>query len=494
MSFNRRRFLQHAAFSATAAASLSRTEWIIADEQPQSSSPNDKLGIACIGVGGRGGDHLGSFAGRSDVEVLYVCDADEGIGRSRQQDVEKRTGKQPKYVKDMRTVFDDPAVNCISTATPNHWHALTSIWAMQAGKDVYVEKPVSHNVWEGRQAVNAARSLGRICQCGTQSRSSSGLKEAVQWVQEGNFGKIQYAIATCYKPRPSIGKLTEPLKIPENIDYDLWCGPAAKVDLFRPKLHYDWHWDFNTGNGDLGNQGIHQMDIARWFLGETQLSPKIVSFGGRLGYDDAGNTPNTQIVMHSFDKAPLFFEVRGLPKAKEFQENGWGDNMDVYRGSRVGVIVQCETGYVVVPSYSEASAFSLDGEPVKQWKGGGDHYANFLQAVRSRKHEDLNADILDGHLSSALCHTGNISYQMGQMATAKVIADTLTSTPLLADSFDRMVAHLTANGVDVEEPVLHHGALLSMDPAIESFPGNEEASQRTTREYRKPYAVPEIKV
>jgi predicted dehydrogenase len=395
----------------------------------------------------------------------------------------------------MRAIFDDPAVHCISTATPNHWHALTSIWAMQAGKDVYVEKPVSHNVWEGRQAVNAARTLGRICQCGTQSRSSMALKAALKWVQEGNLGPIQYAIGTCYKPRPGIGKLSEPLKIPDNIDYDLWCGPAEMVPLYRPRLHYDWHWDFNTGNGDLGNQGIHQMDIARWFLGEQALSPQIISFGGRLGYDDAGNTPNTQVVMHAYEKAPLIFEVRGLPRDSAANKDGrWGaDDMDEYRKSRVGVIIQCEHGHLVIPNYSQITAVFDDGLEIT-WKGGGDHYANFLKAVRSRKAEDLNADILDGHLSSALCHTGNISYQMGRPAPAKEIAESLSSQPLLADSFDRMASHLRANGVNVDEPLIRHGAHLKMDPASETFPGNAEASPRLTREYRKPYVVPEIPV
>jgi predicted dehydrogenase len=494
MSFDRRRFLQHAAFGVTAAATFSQTEWLIAEEEKQSDSPNEKIGIAHIGTGGRGGDHIDAMTKRKDVEILYVCDADENIGRNRQREIEKRTGKQPQYVKEMRQAFDDKNVHAITTATPNHWHSLTGIWAMQAGKDVYVEKPVSHNVWEGRQLSNAARTLGRICQCGTQSRSSPSLKEAVAWVHEGNLGAIQYAIGTCYKPRQSIGKLTEPLKIPDSIDYDAWCGPAAMVPLYRPKLHYDWHWDYNTGNGDLGNQGIHQMDISRWFLGENQLSPKVVSFGGRLGYDDAGNTPNTQVLMHSFEKAPLLFEVRGLPKAKEFQEKGWGDNMDNYRGSRVGVIVQCEKGYVVIPSYHEATAHNPDGSVIKSWKGGADHYGNWIAAIRSRKPEDLNAEVLEGHLSSALCHTGNVSYQLGQKATAKEIADSLHSSDLLADSFERMTEHLKANGVNVDEPVLYRGMELTMDPATETFPGNSAANERLTREYRKPYVVPEIKV
>ena len=254
-------------------------------------------------------------------------------------------------------------------------------------------------------------------------------------------------------------------------------------------MHYDWHWDWNTGNGDMGNQGIHQMDIARWFLGEMQVSPRVASVGGRLGYSDAGNTPNSQIVFHAYEKAPLIFETRGLPKSGLDYETG----MDNYRGSRVGVIVQCEQGYVVIPSYSGCKAYDNDGNEVNAWSGGGDHYANFVQAVRSRKHEDLNADILDGHLSSALCHTGGVSHVLGKKATSKEIEESLSATqPQLADSFARMAAHLRANEVDIDNTAaLSLGAWLEMDPATETFKDNPEASARLTRDYRAGYVVPE---
>ncbi|MCA9032365.1 MAG: Gfo/Idh/MocA family oxidoreductase, partial [Planctomycetaceae bacterium] len=289
MSLTRRYFLK----SAAAASAVAAATHIVQDPvQAQSKAASEKLGIAVIGAGGRGSSHLSEFAGRDDAEVLYICDVDEAQA-GKVAGVEKKQGRAPKFVQDFRKVLDDPSVDCISTATPNHWHSLVSIWALQAGKHVYVEKPVSHNVWEGRQLLEWSRKLNLMVQCGTQSRSSPSLREAVAFVQSGKLGKIQYAIGTCYKPRKSIGKLDKPLVIPANIDYDMWCGPAEKVDLYRPKLHYDWHWDFNTGNGDMGNQGIHQMDIARWFLGEQELSPRVMSIGGRLGYDDAGNTPNT---------------------------------------------------------------------------------------------------------------------------------------------------------------------------------------------------------
>jgi predicted dehydrogenase len=368
------------------------------------------------------------------------------------------------------------------------------ILAAQAGKHVYVEKPVSHHVWEGRQLVNAARKHNVVIQTGTQSRSSPSLKDAVEFVRSGKLGKIQYAIGTCYKPRQSIGKLTEPLVIPASVDYNLWCGPAAMVDLYRPKLHYDWHWDFNTGNGDMGNQGIHQMDIARWFTGHGTISPRVISVGGRLGYDDAGNTPNTQTVLHAYPEAPIIFETRGLPKAKEYQERGWGGNMDEYRGSRVGVIVQCEQGYVVIPSYTEAIAYDPDGNQIEHWEGGGNHYENFLEAIRDNNPAHLNAEVLEGHLSSALCHTGGISHQVGEKRSASEIAAAVSDNALFAESVERMMQHLKANEVNVDEPVVTLGPWLEFDVASEQVVGNERANDLTRREDREEFQVPEVRV
>jgi predicted dehydrogenase len=364
--------------------------------------------------------------------------------------------------------------------------------AIQAGKDVYCEKPVSHNVWEGRQIVRAAERNGRIVQCGTQARSYPSLQQAVDYVRSGKLGRIQYVVGTCYKARPSIGKLDHPLDISKEVDYDLWCGPASKVDLYRPRLHYDWHWDYNTGNGDMGNQGIHQMDIARWFLGVDALSPRIVSFGGRFGYDDAGNTANTQVVLHDYSEAPLIFETRGLPKSKAAQRN-WAGSMDDYRGSQIGVVVQCEHGHVLSTSqYDLAQAFNAVGEEIERWNGEESHFENFLTAVRSRKRSDLNADILDGHLSSALCHTGNISHRLGEPRTASEILVTVGNREQLRESVERMLTHLRANEVDVDKPVVTAGAWLEMDPALEQFTNNTLANEQLRREDREPFVVPEI--
>ena len=197
--------------------------------------------------------------------LVALCDCDENVLNK------SATDKDVQKFIDYRKLLEDKNIDVVSIATPNHQHSIMGIRAVMAGKHVYVEKPVSHNVWEGRQLSEAQTKFDRVIQCGTQSRSSPSLQKAVKWVQAGELGKILYAVGTCYKPRKSIGKLDKPLQVPKHINYDLWCGPAEKRSLFRPKLHYDWHWDFNTGNGDMGNQGIHQMDIARWFLGYLSL-------------------------------------------------------------------------------------------------------------------------------------------------------------------------------------------------------------------------------
>ena len=263
--------------------------------------------------------------------------------------------------KDIRKLLESKEIDAISIATPNHWHSLGAIWGCQAGKDVYVEKPVSHNVWEGRQLVKAAETHKRIVQMGVQSRSAVGLAAALEWLKAGNLGKLIYARGLCYKRRASIGKVDGPQTIPDNIDYDLWCGPASNEPIRRKNLHYDWHWVWNTGNGDLGNQGIHQMDIARRFLGEPALSPKVFAVGGRVGYEDDGETPNSMFLVHDYEKAPLIFEVRGLP------EKPGAKGMDKYRGASIGVIVQYENGYVVCPNYNDAIAFDNDGNEIQKF-------------------------------------------------------------------------------------------------------------------------------
>jgi predicted dehydrogenase len=485
MKTTRRQFIKSSAVAASAvtfpAASWARV-----------GGANDDIRVAVVGFNSRGKDHIEGFKKLRGVRIVALCDVDSKVleaGAARFA----AEGNPVQTFTDVRKLLESKEIDAISTATPNHWHALISIWACMAGKDVYVEKPVSHNVWEGRQIVNAARKFRRIVQTGTQSRSSPSLQAAIAWQREGHIGKITLARGLCYKPRQSIGKVSTATSVPSHIDYDLWCGPTPKHPLMRQKLHYDWHWVYETGNGDVGNQGIHQMDIARWFLGEERLSSTVLSVGGRLGYEDDGNTPNTQFVFHDYKTAPLVFEVRGLPKSREFQTNDlWSKNMPDYRGVRIGVVIDCEGGSIVIPTYENAVAYDKEGKVLKKFDGGGNHYANFISAVRSRDHRDLHADIEEGHISSALCHTGNISHRLGEKLGPGALKERIAANPLAAEAYGRMSEHLEANGVDLGRDELVLGAYLRMDPKSERFIGNHRADELLRDPYRAPFAVPAI--
>jgi predicted dehydrogenase len=489
--YTRRSFLKAAALTATSAAlwpalTGCRTARPVPPQRVRGA--NDTLGIAVCGFNSRGGGLLDQVlelqqAGEK-VRVVALCDVDEKVLAD---GVKKLQGKGQAVTgyRDLRRLLEDPAVDAVIVATPNHWHALATLWAVQAGKDVYVEKPISHNVWEGRKVVEATQKYGRIVQPGTQSRSSYAIAEAVAWVRAGNLGALRIARGLCYKRRPSIGKVDGPQPIPPSIDYDLWCGPAPKTPLMRKKLHYDWHWVWPTGNGDLGNQGIHQMDIARWFLGEPALSPRVLSLGGRFGYVDDGTTPNTQIIFHDYAQAPLIFEVRGLP------QKAGGEAMDKFLGGGIGVVIQCAGGHVLVPNYTSAIAYDTAGREIRKFSGAHNHMANFLQAVRSGKPAEQNAHILDGHLSSALCHTGNISYRLGRQQKPAAIREAMRAQPDGEATFQRMLEHLQLNEVDFALNEVTLGPVLAMDPKRETFPGNAAANQLLTREYRAPFVVPE---
>ncbi len=444
---------------------------------------NETIRAAVVGFGGRGSAHISGLSKIPGVQVVALCDADKDILAKGVQSFEKRGQKVEGYV-DVRKLFDNKDIDVVTTATPNHWHSLFAIWACQAGKDVYVEKPVSHNVWEGRQIVLAAKKYRRIVVAGTQSRSSTGIAEAIQFLRKGRLGKIKWARGLCYKRRASIGKVAGEQPVPPSVDYDLWSGPAPLLPVRRERFHYDWHWLWAYGNGDLGNQGIHQMDIARWALGETALAPRVMSIGGRLGYVDDGETPNTQIIYLEYRKAPLIFEVRGLPKSKDDKA------MDSFMGAGVGVIVQCEHGYVTIPNYTGGTVHDNDGKKLQEFKGAEDHFANFIKAVRSRKESDIVGKIQDGHLSSALCHMGNISHVLGRTAPPGEIREQIKGNKEASASFERFQEHLAANGVDLAKTPATIGPWLKMNPSTERFTGNDKANALLTRDYRAPFVVP----
>jgi predicted dehydrogenase len=482
-SISRRDFLQDSALVAASlagaglAANSRAAERVAAAKKGQL---NDQLRVAVVGVHGRGMSHVGAFAGNNKLNTLIttVCDADTAVIGKAMKTIEDKQGKAPKFEQDIRKVVEDKNIDIVSIATPNHWHALAAIWALQNRKDVYVEKPVSHNVSEGRRIVETARKHNRICQTGTQSRSSKGMREAMAFLHAGKIGKIKLARGLCYKPRGSIGKVDGPQAIPNTVNYDLWCGPAPLAPLMRKRLHYDWHWVWDTGNGDLGNQGIHEMDKARWGLGKNELAKSVVSVGGRFGYVDDGQTANTQICVFDYGDCELIFEVRGL-LTKDLL------------GAKIGNIWYGTDGYMVCGNYVGAAAYTPKGEIIQKFSGGDDHFGNFIKAVRSRKVEDLNADILEGHLSSALCHLGNISYRLGDEQPFGQQPKAFAKDKDAGESFERMEQHLKDNKVALDTVKCRVGRKLNLEPTKEIFVGDKEANAMLTREYRKGFEVPE---
>ncbi|CAN5915472.1 Gfo/Idh/MocA family oxidoreductase [soil metagenome] len=443
---DRRHFLQGSAASLAAlgaAAAATGTAHAQEDSEvgQKTFGPNDTINVAVVGVRGRGMDHVRGFSSLKNkgVRIVAICDVDENVAGNATKAIETVFGEKPKFYQDFRKLLEDDSIHVVSLATPNHWHSLQGIWACQAGKDVYVEKPVSHNVFEGRKLVEAARKYDRIVQTGCQCRSHKGIQDAMEFLRSGKLGQIYMAKGLCYKPRGSIGKgKLQP--VPEGLDYDLWTGPAefhkpGDPSVYNPNLlHYNWHWVHNTGNGDLGNQGIHQMDLARWGIGKETMPNTVQSAGGRYGYDDDGDTANTQTVNFEFDDVLMQFEVRGLPTNDE-------------KGVLIGDIFYGTEGILTITSYTNWQTYmGHKMEPGPKGSGGGDHYDNFIQAVRSRKVEDLNADIEVGHMSSAYCHLGNIALRLGRK--------------------------------------------LHIDPSSETFVNDSEANAMLTREYRSPYVVP----
>ena len=470
---------------------------------------NDTIRVAVVGVRGRGQSHIKSTAATKGLRLVALCDVDPVVLAENVRKAGAR-GEKVAAFSDVRKLLESKDVDAITIATPNHWHSLIGIWACQAGKDVYIEKPVSHHLWEGRMLVEAARKHGRVVQVGTQARANPDVLDALRWLRAGNLGAARFAHGMCYKPRLSIGKVGHG-EIPAGLDYDLWTGPALLKPLARKNLHYDWHWIHDYGNGDLGNQGIHEMDLARWFLGHTTLSPRVMSIGGRLGYDDDGQTPNTQLVMHAYAGPPLFFEVRGLPKDKACQADPavWNKSMDApvgFSGGRtIGVIVACEGGKLIIedgglnllamdPQNKIIRRFEQkDPQRGMGWtKGDSFIFENWEAVMRSRKVADQVAPILEGHLSSGLCHMGMISHRLGRATRAAEILEQIRADHLASEHFESMKEHLERNGVDLASPALALGPSLTFDPARERFTGNDAANRLLRRADRKPFVVPEV--
>ncbi|MFC1569166.1 Gfo/Idh/MocA family protein [bacterium] len=488
--FSRRHFLKSTAIAGLSVAASGLLTHCSSHKWIRGANETVRVGIAGLRIKGR--QHIQVFRRLENVRVVAICDVDRDI-LAREAEQLTQNGESVATFTDFRKMLEMKDLDAVVIATPNHWHSLMGVWACQAGKDVYVEKPVSYDVWEGQQLIKAGKKYKCIVQAGIQKRSDQGLIEAFDYIQQGNLGKILLTRGLCYKRRKSIGKVNGPQPIPKQIDYNLWTGPAEMGPLMRESLHYDWHWMWNTGNGDLGNQGIHEVDLCRWAMGESGLARSVQSYGGRYGYIDDGETPNTQIIAYDYKTAPLIFEVRGLPRSAD------SEVMDAYNGIRIGVVIHCEQGYFAGGD-GGGWMYDHDGNKLKQFIGTGgvkEHAQNFIDVIRSRKKTDLRGDIEKGHVSSALCHLGNISYRLGTETEIKSATDSLSGSDWKKDAFERFVQHLENNNIAKTESTVKVGPILDFNPKTESFQSHKEndtayfANLLLKRIYRDPFVIPE---
>jgi predicted dehydrogenase len=470
------------------------------------AGPNSEVRLAIVGlggidvpgsVGGRGRQLIDAFLRVPGAKITALCDVDRAI-LDHGAALLKKAGGAVATCIDLRRLLDDKNVDAVVVATPNHWHALAAVWACQAGKDVYVEKPLAHNLWEGRQIVAAARKYGRIVQVGTQSRSSTALRAAVEFVRSGQIGKPRYAHAVIYRPRTSIGKVTAPTPVPPTVDYDLWSGPAPLEPIRRKYLHYDWHWFWATGNSEIGNNGVHYLDICRWLLGGKEPPRHALSIGGRFLSDDDGQTPNTHIALLDYEPAPILCEIRGLSDNQKPAGS--------FRGLRTGIILQCEGGYLRT-DLTGGAAFDNQDKEIKSFAApkandtAVTHATNFVEAVRSRDAGQLHAPALEGHLSTACAHMANVSYRLGAESDPEAIhaaiqkaAPATGAVEAFADVFERYQKHLAARGVAGRLAPGILGTWVTLDPVGERFVGAlaDRANAIATREYRMPFVVPTV--
>ncbi len=375
---------------------------------------NDRIRVGIVGLGGRGSDHQNSYMRIPEAQITGLCDVNQPARERAQARITKAGGAKALEFGDMREMFASSSIDAVSIATPNHWHALASIWACEAGKDVYVEKPACHNIHEGFRMVEVARKTQRMVQVGMQSRSTPFKIKAIQLAQSGAIGKLYAAKGLCFKRRKTIGKAPiEP--VPAGLDWSMFLGPAQMKEYSKTRFAYNWHWFWDTGNGDIGNQGVHEMDVCRWALGDIGFPKTAVSTGGKFVYDDDQETPNTQLASLGFGSQEITFEVRGLLTGPEaglpvmkgsntvgnifFGSEGWmwvgGDGFQVYKG--------------------ESSEKTMDEKVRENEDGTVLHMKNFLAACRSRNYKELHADVAIGATSAAFCHLANISYRVGRL-------------------------------------------------------------------------------
>jgi predicted dehydrogenase len=399
---------------------------------------NGTIRAAILGLNGRGGDHLATLKKLKGVEVAVLCDPDKAVLRARAQQLD-REGQKVETETDLRRVFDRTDVDVVTIATPNHWHSLATIWACQAGKDVYVEKPGSHNIFEGRKMVEAAAKYGRIVQHGVQLRSSPAIQEAVKHLRDGLIGKVYMARGLVFRVRAAIGKQPDLDSPPADLNWDIWQGPAQERKFSKRYVHYNWHWTWEYGNGDVGNQGIHETDMCQWGL-DVKFPSQIVAMGGKFLWDDDKETPEVLSSSYYYPE-----ENRMI----EFEVRPWCTNQE--DGAGVGNIFYGSEGYLVIKNYGTYETYlGANRKPGPKRSVSGEmemHMGNWLDAVRSRKKEMLNGPVETAHYSSGLAHLGNIAFRLNRR--------------------------------------------VQFDPKTEKFVGDDEANALLTRKYRAPYIVPD---
>lgn len=480
MKTRRRQFLK-TGLLAGAAAQAPRSAWA------RVIGANDAIRVGVAGVNGMGWGHVERFHASEGARVVAICDPDRGLLERRRAEFATSNPRLSTF-SDIRAMLDQRDLDAVVVATPDHWHALAGLWAMQAGKDVYIEKPLTYCISEGPRLVAAARKYGRVAQTGSQHRSCPATHAARELIQSGKLGKLQWAYVVVFNRRPSIGRADGPLAIPKDVDYGLYAGPASDDPPVRKQLHYDWHWQWSMGTGEAANWGAHVMDDALNLTGITRAPRSVRSIGGRLGYDDDGETPNTMLVAYDVGDFPLLAQFRALPMKTGMEA------MDHYRGIRLGTVIQCENGYY---AGGRGGGWIHDngGKRVEQVEGdgGSGHVKNFLDAVRSRRPQDVTAPMQVGHISALYCHLANMSYRLGQKATADAGRAAMQGSRLASEQLESMIAHLARNDVDTSKPALTLGGLIQMDALTDTCvgPNAAEANALATRRYREPFLLPE---
>ena len=489
---NRRVFLKRGV-AATAGSYLALSSY--GCFLPSAWGANNEVRVAVAGINGRGSGLLNQFHQLPGVRVVALCDPDRQVLAKRVADFKSKYSVDDSAIKgyvDVREVLDRKDVDVLVIAAPNHWHALMTVWACQAGKHVYVEKPVSHFIWEGRKMVEAARKYNRIVQAGTQQRSCPAVKEAARDIQSGKYGKVLWVHCSRLNTtnRKPIGKITEPQPVPEYIDYNLWAGPSPMTPLMRKNLHYDWHWQWNWGDGEMANWGVHYLDDVRHLLGSKSVPTKVVSAGNRFAWDDNGETPNMIFSLMDYDGVSLIVDIRNLPDPKR----PGGSEGAVYLGRRDGNYVQCENGSVRI-SRGGGWAHDSNGERIHQYKGdaGAGHAQNFIDAVRSGRRENLAAEIEVGHLSTTLAHQANAAWRVGTQASMDQVRESMKSCGDAINTLNDMVEQLGGNDVDLAKQPFVLGPVLTYDREQECFVGEnaEQANKYVRRPQREPFIVPD---